>query len=107
MDRRKFVAKATVLTFGLSTSAFALARGTTSLSLNAEEQEMLNEFRQILAGYSHSTGVAHQLTAVRKINDSADGVLDFIDAAGNRTSLRRTRGRLVARLHLPSAVTKA
>lgn len=99
MDRRKFVAKATVLTLGLSTSAFALATGTTSLSLKAEEQEMLNEFREILAGYSHSTGVAHQLTAVRKINHSAGGVLDFIDAAGNRISLRKTKGRLVAKLH--------
>lgn len=99
MDRRKFVAKATVLTLGLSTPAFALAKGTSAISLKAEEQEMLSEFHQLLAGYPHAAEVPDMLTAVREINHSAAGVLGFTDAAGNRISLSRTKGRLVARLH--------
>ena len=99
MDRRKFVTKATVLTLGLSTSAIALASKTSTINLKAEEQDLLSEFHQLLAGYAFSEGVAHQLMAVRKINPSAPGILDFMDAAGNRISLRRIKGRLVARLH--------
>jgi len=100
MNRRKFITKASVLTLGLSSSAFALATGAPSLRVKAEEQEMLLEFRQLLAGYSYSTEKSSaQLTAPRKINDSADGVLDFIDAGGNRITLRKIKGRLLARLH--------
>ncbi len=93
------MAKATVLTLGLSSPAFALATGTNAISLKAEEQELLSEFHQLLAGYSHSAGVVHKLTAPKKINHSASGVLDFVNAAGDRISLTRIKGRLVARLY--------
>ncbi|SER32398.1 hypothetical protein SAMN05444359_1355 [Neolewinella agarilytica] len=99
MDRRKFVAQASVLTLGLGTSAFALANGVSSISLKVEEQEMLSEFHQLLAEYPYSAEVAGMLTKVQKINHSAAGVLDFTDATGNRISLSKTKGRLVARLH--------
>lgn len=97
MNRRTFVTKTAAVTLGLSIPAFATAK--TSFSLPMEEEQMLNDFQQLLASYSFGEGFNNSLTTIRRINPSAPGLLDFQDANGNRISLRKVKGRLVARLH--------
>ncbi|SER32813.1 hypothetical protein [Neolewinella agarilytica] len=97
MNRRKFITKGATLTLGLSIPALVLAKSTPSLK--AEEVRMVNEFHQLLNSYPYSGEVTASLCVIRKINYASGEVLDFEDDNGNRISLRKKKGRLVARLH--------
>jgi len=99
MNRRKFVTKASTVALGLGIPAFALAKMTTAPLLNQKEEQLLNEFRQLLASYSHGAAYCGNLSTVKKINSSLPDLLDFQDTNGNRISLRKVKGRLVAKLH--------
>jgi len=67
--------------------------------LKATEQAMLNEFDQLLASYSYGDRFTSSLSSIQKINRSTPEVLDFKSSCGQHISLRRIKGRLVARLH--------
>jgi hypothetical protein len=98
MNRRKFVSKTAAVAIGFGIPAFGMSR-TTGSALTAEEEDLLFEFRHLLAGYPFSNGLNDQMATVQKVHTSASGVLDFQDASGQRISLRKVKGRLVARLH--------
>jgi len=99
MNRRKFVNQTSLLALGLGVPALAFARTSAVRPLCTAEENMLRDFSELLYSYPSGGALTRGLTTIQKINPSDPGVLDFQDINGNRISLRKVKGRLLAKLH--------